>query len=265
MNRGLYLAFTVIFWGALSLSAIENQDAGFVLQSSGDWYLQSNPTDKVVTGQSLPAGGVLRLKHARLGNAITIVLLNGNTIERFCTQSLECVQPVELPRTLRKTSSVFDRILLAVRGVLGIKPEQYKPMISRSGEPIQEAVLKLHDQTVDFNPLLKQTTLKVYRIVVRPVMEKQEMKSMEYVWNPSIELVTRVGDLAPGLYTVSIGSGGNSASAWCIIASDGDYQKKANSFQQAVQLTQSWKDSTSTTTRTFLRAYLKYLSESSAS
>ena len=135
-GRGrLVVGLLVLAWGfpatlckAGDTSEKERESIGYVLDSTGEWT-QNGIKFLHKRGDPVYAGGIISLdpsyKEAQTrGAAITIILFNGNRVERSFEPEANFPKAIELPMSLGEQNSQIERLLRAVGGLFSRRPEK---------------------------------------------------------------------------------------------------------------------------------------------
>jgi hypothetical protein len=245
--------------------------AGYVWEARGPWYASSAPStpltkgmglrpgDRIVLGGSLPAG-----------SAITVILRDGRRMMRTCRPDSmrECRQPITLP-VAEPSKRVVARIVDAVLERFEHEPERYASLMSRGTEGATDAVVLLRGDSLDLAPALSPVDSGDYELCVSPLKRDGAQAGSEardcpvtvrYAWRPEQPAAMLVHGLAPGLYSVRL-SDADPRQAWVLVSDATHFAQHQASFARATSITEGWQGTRrSANARSFLRAYLDYLS-----
>jgi hypothetical protein len=264
----------------LPMSGVQAQrHIGYVIDIEGRWTLEGNSGKELTKGSQVPAGGVIHITSPTKYDRIVIIGLSNKPIAgRYCRNSGECNRPLRLPRAIVSERSILGVILDSVMRVFGREPDRYSVHGIRE-EELPDGIVLIKDGKVELGPIFEKKGSNRYHLRVRPVPPLQG--SQMTTWSEPIPFDWKVGKsdstvslpgVGPGLYELALVERSGSEylpagrSAWILVSRPGEHSKLVQSFQKGVELTEQWgKEVTPEATRSFLRAYLDYLSRSQLS
>ena len=250
------------------------QEVGFVLKLNGEWLLNGKA---IAAGETLPPGGKIyhsprKAREPRPGEYIAVIFSNGKIESRSWDKIESWNDPIQLPAGEREAPSHWQRIVSAVMGVFPGHPEKYAQMSVRgSAAGLRDAVVDFNNGQLNLSPAFKQMKKGRYLLLFEPIgktkasVEKAASEPIPFDWDPSAPQILSVDGLRPGLYQLSrrgvqsedhlpVGT-----DAWVLVSDHARYEGTATTFQDAVILTEQWKEAPADAARSFLRAYLDFL------
>lgn len=256
--------FVILLLGA----HVRAQDIGYVLDISGDWYL--NGGTRLGKFNRLPANGVIRTDSpSEISNFIVVANRSGSVIaRRECKKQDECNNAINLP----EEPSVIKQFFESVMGKLGLQTEssKYTTTASKSSE-LNEAVVKLENNVLDLEQVFKHADAKTYHLRFEPLGQggaaaDKPTVPVAFKWDPERASPLGVCDLKAGVYKVSLlqpqgeGFDETGMDVWILVSNAEQYESASNQFGEAVKLTGQWgKQVKPNTARSFLRATLDLL------
>lgn len=255
-------------------AAARQQQAGYVLELAGNWYLAGTPPRRLSPDDPLPAGAVVSAESPRPGDYI-VILDNGGDIfaRRRCGRDDDCRQPVRLGTTRR--SSRPGKLQTLVRSVMTLllgEHDVYVPLRSRGvGRGLlREAVVSLQGGRLDLAPAFAQTPARDDQVRLREASAPAGTPAG--AWLGPFRLAAgagggaalpRVPGLRPGLYElVLLNSAGGVVvgDAWVLVTAAPAHAGAAAAHAEARALAESWGEQvTPEGARSFLRAHLAHL------
>ena len=269
-------ALVLLFCCAVVASAQEK--FGYVLDVRGDWMV--NGSAKLFKGSALNVNSVISSANPSDTNSYIVVADRaGNIFQKKSCGSGECGTPIKLPASAGNEQGFVSRLIGAAMALVSSEPAKYSSFVSRGsrgiGPELQEAVVKLNDNSVDLSDVFKNMQSDKYLIRFEPLSKGKPtratgMKPMPFAWDPKKPASLAVNNFNPGLYRVSISDvslleaegsddpGENEA--WILVATPDYYSKAAPSFVEAQNVTKKWGGNVKkTAVREFLRASLDFL------
>jgi hypothetical protein len=269
MKFVVLLALTTL---VVHASARAQQEAGFVIESEGDWFL-SNPVNKQIhKGSSLPAGAIIVVRQpVSAATHIIVGDLTGKVIlSKYCDIADDCAKPLKLTSASGQEPSFASKLFKSLTDLL--EPTlKFEVFGSRSqGDPrLIEAVILLKADEVDLTPVFSGATPGNYSVKFSPALVSRQAspKALLYVWNPSQPRLASVQGLRTGLYIVQAqdqridGPLAATLEAWVLVSSPEDYKQLAACYALGADLIQSWEKQgvSENVIRSFCRAYLQCL------
>lgn len=263
MARALgFLTCFVFVW--VLTPASNGQQAGYVLEIRGVWYLNGNRADTLRRWQQLPASSVIRAQSPKHDDMISVADMRGGILfRRDC--SVDCLKPIRLPAPPSQPTLVRGILQAAMEWLWG-SPDRYVAARSR-GPEISDGIAKLADGKLHLNSLLNIPGKYHLRWRLLPPNQKVELAN----WSEATELNPSgsSSEFKTGLYEFEVlrrvGSGLETiSSAWVLVVLPEEYGTKKNSYDQAVLLTKQWEGKvTSETVQAFLRAHIDELARGS--
>ena len=153
-------ALAAVFAISSLASSAQTRDKMVVSEVTGDWYLQSTPSESVKPWQLLDPNGVIRRRARSTGGTITITYPDGEIFEkRDCTiVTASCIKPIYLPAEVsargdpgewKKATAIMAS---AVDVLLNREPGLREFYRSRGGQ-LAEAVVERTTAGLDLTPV----------------------------------------------------------------------------------------------------------------
>lgn len=249
--------------------SVQGQQVGYVLDLSGDWFL--NGHSRLNKGSSLSAGSTISTNSpSDRSNYIVISDRRGNIISRRdCSKKGECNTPINLPQA--QSTSVATTIIDLVMSIWGSNDDKYVPLISK-GADLHEAVLKFDTNQTDLSTVFKDFDAGDYYVKFEPLTQKKisvnnkPVGPLAFKWDAAKPVPLSANGLNYGLYRLILLKArgrelkATGADAWVLVSDASRYDEVSNSFGEAVRLTEQWGEQVSPdAARGFLRAYLDLL------
>jgi len=266
------LALASLLLGLLIARSVQSaEDAGFVLNVQGAWFINGSDTNLKLF-ERVPPGSVIMFggEHAAPYGEIEIALTNGKLSERHCKNDDECDQPIKINPSHEQADPVMIRLL----GPSLDDFHDYVTAISRGLTEPKEVVLKLDKGTLDVLPLLEGKPAGAYVLEFkrhsaahRPVASFFELP---IVWDPKSPAAAKsaqTSEAIPGVFAVKYGPGYEEEEARALIVPRRNYEFAQEQFLQARKLAESWAGTSPESLRLlhrFLRLDLWYLASSTA-
>lgn len=253
----------------LSLAAqARAQDVGYVLDISGDWYL--NGATRLARTARLPANGVIRAgAQSEVSNFIVVANRSGAIIaRRACNKPGECDSQITLPPA--SEPSVARRLFETVADWWNGNTEKYVTAAPK-GDDINEAVVKLENNVLNLEPVFKNMEGGTYHLRFEPLAQGGTAASspaavLPFKWEPGQATSLGACGLKPDMYRLSLLAPGDDdfnetgMEAWVLVTSAERYDSAAKQFGEAMSLAQQWGNQVKpNTVRSFLRANLDLL------
>lgn len=271
--RGLRALIITVAMFLTATSGDAQQQVGYVLDATGNWFLAGKPSKNISKGSTLPAGGEIYTTSPREKSSyITIVDRNGNFIEKKqCSNPGECDRRIRLPKSVAQETALTSRIAGAAMALLSRELPKYESFISRSAE-LQEAVVKLSDGEVELSPVFKNIQRGRYLLRFEQISRKDAQRAatpltpFPFDWDPNNPSSLVTSGLTPGLYKLALFEEQGrqyeptGTEGWVLISEPGKYEMATSSFQNAVAVTKQWSTKVKQNViREFLRASLEYI------
>jgi hypothetical protein len=258
-----------------SCFAGELEPMGYVFRLDGDWIQNDEPIknagDPVYAGATITLDPEYKVKNPMQGS-IAIVLFNGNLETRSAESKENLYEPIKVPPVDRST--LLSRFLQAVAGLFAKRPENYAVTMARGGDSVrlQEAVVKLEDGKVDLTPVLKVVPPGKYLVRFRLVEREgtsggsSAPKPVEFERKLHETPLIAVQGIRSGLWRMSLLRPQDErplgVDAWVLVRTPERYQEAAESFKDALAITQSWGEKVDLSElRSFLRTSLDVLNQ----
>ena len=260
LGGGLVLALSV------SSGCSHTEDSvGFVLENYGDWYLEKAPSKTLSEGQEVPAGAKIRPKEeGQAGEKclLTICLYNGQP--KFYRR-IDCIKgAATLPA--RPDPSSVNRLCRAIGGRYA---GGYIHALSR-GKEISDGVVRQEKGRIDLAAVFHADIPGEHQVQFRPTAQSSANPpgpvTIRFVWDPKRSTTVNTVGLRPGLYECTVLSQGGQwegdATAWVLVSESPAYERAADTYREAVALSEAWDDDVSPhAVVSFRRACLKTLAE----
>lgn len=275
------LSACVSFMVCISSRVRAQEHVGRVSLAHGKWYLDGQPSRTIATASSLPAGGIVRIQEPSVDDFIVIVYADNKVVKVLCRMQGACQQPILLPRAVRR--GIWDNLLGqgwdVIWSRLGRNHKKYVVHMSRTagdlapGE-LSEVVVINDAGRITLGAMFGKMPAGTYHARVNRLSppaagSQREATHAPFVvkWNTSADHTTRVSGLHPGLYELELLKDPNTenetilADAWFLVVPS-ERRSQADAFDEAVKLSAQWGTENVGGARSFLRAYLEYLSQS---
>lgn len=258
-----YLLAVLASAGAIAPSRVYAADdvVGFVLDLSppGKWFVDKQ--EKPLTGGTQVVGGALvRPAKGSKDPYLLLCLYDGTTLR------IEKEQKVPL----RKKESTSNRIWAAV---LGRYRGRVVEAASRDDELLVDGIVALKDRNADLAPVFGELPdgewsflLKTYLPPESAPGGKTEMRSFKVSWESGSSAKIELGDLRPGLFELQVINPRTKRPlgepVLVLFCRADTHEKFSKTLQDAVKLTESWKEEDRTVAaRAFTRALLENLAD----
>ena len=140
--------------------------------------------------------------------------------------------------------------------------------IVRGSLDLQDSLIEMVDGRVDLSPVFsrlkkKDTFYLRFEPIIKARQSASETPTIIFEWDPTSPPPVKVPE--QGLYRIVLMRDHSSGEeteddVWVLMLSPQDYKRHNGEFQQAVKLTHRWDANLVPDSRSFLRAYLNYLS-----
>ena len=246
-----YRVFCVMIGLAFSAHAqTQAQVAGYVFGLAGEWGIAPQYVPKMVLGQVVHSGEVIRLKPGVPAvGFINIGLLDGSLLALNCAKPGECQTGSLSVPAMNSAPSLAER----TRALYSHFFEHGAPPVvftmsrgDAAANSPSEAVLALSGKRVDFGPALGEAMASgEYEMRVRrlPLRTGDIALRTNCQWRPPDRACSSEADLTPGLHRLEVFRGGRqvgSAAVILIVVSD-EYSQVAQTFRDLKQLTNGWQ------------------------
>lgn len=233
---------------------------GAVLEIKGKWIAKpkSGKEQKLVDKGAIPNNVQIIATEPSSSSKLTIVLVDGRKIS--CSNS----SPNEISVT--NTPSFGER-LQSVLNQLTQGPTQFISAITRSGDgELQDAVVVESERGVSLESIFVEVDPKKHHFDVVELSdgERKLHEGVVFSYDRDNPKVITGHVLSPGLYALrAVDDQGKETGqdAWFLVSRSSRYQKDVSEFDEGRKLTESWNDVNPDSTRCFMRAYLKSLSQ----
>lgn len=239
---------------------------GVVLDVTGDWVLfeEGKAVGNIQKGQAVTEGSTARPRSDEGG--IVILLNNDSVIKCEVGNLRECRQPL----TLHGKPSRLGRFWASVSHFL-FKPEFVGALTRAVGQDgPREAVLSLDGEQVDVGPSFKTMPPGRYSlrfVPLKPGATRKGHASVVFNWEPNAPSKISVPGLTQGLYRMLLldekkDNEPSSLEAWVLVSGVKQFQITSPKFREAQTWSEGWSTGAAQDAgRTFLRAYLSYLTQ----
>jgi hypothetical protein len=242
----------------LTAGAGAQEEAGFVLDLSGEWVSSADQSRLLSPGVRLLAGEKVWLRNNDGSSYITISLYTG--------EAKKYSDAFELPK--RVVPSLGSRVWNAVKGYYN------RVVHTRSrgtaGE-LQDGVVRLKGEKIDvssaFNKMAEGNYLIRIQQIVKDEINDRISAEASIKWKRGDVIMIPAQGVSPGLYMLSIWEKLNSRltptgdNAWVLIVHSSKYKTVLTSYNEAVSLTRKWGNTVEPeAVHSFLRAYIQFLS-----
>jgi len=255
LGGGLVLALS------LSSGCSHTEDSvGFVLEKHGEWYLEKAPSRTLSEGDRIPAGAKIRPKkeEGQEGekSSLTICLYTG--------QAKVYTGAATLPA--RPDPSSVNRLCHAIAGRYS---GGYIHALSR-GKEISDGVVRQEKGRIDLAAVFHADIPGEHQVQFRHTAQSSanppDPVTIRFVWDPKRSTTVNTVGLRPGLYECTVLSPGGQregdATAWVLVSESPAYERAADTYREAVALSEAWDDDVSPhAVVSFRRACLKTLAE----
>ena len=247
--------FASLLAGIILLSAwaetvsAEERRVGLVLESVGAWIQNGKPlvaesNSAVFADATISLDTTYKTDHPNSGS-ISILLSNGERIERLAQRPNDLETPIKIPHSL-ETKSQLARWVDAIEGLFSEDPRKYVVTIVRGvdGKRIQmhEAVLALNAGRIDLTPVLRLVPAGNYLVRLNAALEGPLKDAHLFPftrsisWSPpSSSAVITIPELETGLWQVSLLNVPDEkplgADAWILLCSPGELKSLDEDFQ----------------------------------
>ncbi len=252
--------------------------AGYVLQVRGHWYASGTPQRDLTASDTVEQGATIRSRPPfEISDAIVIIGRKGEELaKRSCGEGEACQAPIVLPAGPARDEPLV-RLVAAVMQRWRGEEARFTSLEERGGKlRLYEGVVALHlgrtDLTAVAGDLPAGAFTLEWRALAQPASGAGAPRRYPFERVAGAPATTAVPDLEPGLYELvahagaAAGAGPERAcEAWVLAVSEASYPEAAASFQKVVTLASAWAaDTSSDTSRRFLRAALLELASSAA-
>jgi hypothetical protein len=247
------------------------QTIGYVFDVNGEWVLEGR-AGSLAQADSLPAGGVVRLRRAASFGETYIVIadLNGKPIiNQRCREAAACGGPIPLPSTVAEKPSALSQIFAAVMSFWRKGKVEVDPHIIRGNGSLEEAVVTLSGGKINLSVPFKNKEASTYLLEFIPKSNRRlrGLKEVVFDWEPGRRVTAAVPGLRPGLYEIRLRSKQDRGrlepgeAAWVLVVPPGKYYEMTSAqFRRVVADTEQWEaEKLEESRRSFLRVYLGYL------
>jgi hypothetical protein len=255
----------------LPAQSAKSQSIGYVFDVNGEWVLEGRG-GRLVQADSLPAGGVVRLRQAASFGETYIVIadLNGKPIiNQRCREAAACGGPIPLPSAVAGKPSALSQIFAAVMSFWRKGKVEADPHIIRGNGSLEEAVVMLSGGKVDLSVPFKNKDAGTYLLEFIPKSNGRlrGLKEVVFDWEPGRRVTAAVPGFRPGLYEIRLRSKQDRGrlepgeAAWVLVVPPGkDYEMTSAQFGRVAADTEQWEaEKLEESRRSFLRVYLGYL------
>lgn len=224
------------------------------------------PSKTLSEGQEIPAGAKIRPKEeGQEGEKclLTICLYNG---QAKVYRGIDCITgPATLPA--RPDPSSFINRLCRVIG--GRYSGGYIHALSR-GKEISDGVVRQEKGRIDLAAVFHADIPGEHQVQFRPTAQSSANPpgpvTIRFVWDPKRSTTVNTVGLRPGLYECTVLSQGGQwegdATAWVLVSESPAYERAADTYREAVALSEAWDDDVSPyAVVSFRRACLKTLAQ----
>jgi hypothetical protein len=251
-------------------SAVQSKnDAGYVLEIEGRWFVDENPREYLTLGQRVRAGQKIRILSPAANDRIVIVGTNGEiVVNQHCVNRGDCGRSLIVSSPAESEPSIFDVILQTAMRLIKGKRDRYSVHGVRGADnDLKEGVCRFDKGWLDLSPVFHSMPKGVYYLKLRDLQSAtSEIGPLQFEWDPQGVSALRVNGLAPGIYEIRLlvrtsdEYESTSLSVWTLISKTLEFDRTNGSFRQALTLTSKWgKTITEETKREVLRAYLDSL------
>ena len=254
LGGGLVLALS------LSSGCSHTEDSvGFVLEKHGEWYLEKAPSQTLSEGKGFRPGQRFDQKEeGQEGekSSLTICLYTG--------QAKVYTGAATLPA--RPDPSSVNRLC---RAIAGRYSGGYIHALSR-GKEISDGVVRQEKGRIDLAAVFHTDIPGEHQVQFRPTAQSSANPpgpvTIRFVWDPKRSTTVNTVGLRPGLYECTVLSQGGQwegdAAAWVLVSESPAYERAADTYREAVALSEAWDDDVSPhAVVSFRRAWLKTLAE----